>query len=103
MKNNIPYVARVAQAILAGDKDAGIGVYQEAMGKISDDCDKLMKSYSPLDLPIVVATMEIVAEAAKSMLDPGGLDLLNLLKVHTTCIRVDSDGFRRQIGDDDGK
>lgn len=102
MKNNIPYVVRVAQAIMAGDKDAGLGVYQEAMGKIGDDCDKLMKSYSPLDLPIVVATMEIVAEAAKSMLDSGGLDLVNSLKDHTTCIRVDADGFH-QMGDDDGK
>ncbi len=103
MKNNMPYVARIAQAIMAGDKNAGHAVYQEAVEKISDDCEKLIRSYSLLDLPIVLATMEIVAEDAKSMLDSGGLGLMNSVKNNTTCIRVDADGFRRQMGDDHGE
>lgn len=102
MKGKVPYSIMAATAILGGHPEGAEAVYQRAIEEIGGDCCKLIESYSHLDLPIVIATMEIIAGTMKSTLDSGGLGIVNALKKKTTCIAVDANEFLRQMGDNDG-
>lgn len=103
MSNNkrMPYSLKIANALMVHDYATVEKIYQEAMGNMAQSCCKVVESYSYTDLPIVLASMQIVVNSMKGSLNEGGLGLMNQLIGHTSCIVINAEELRRQAGGGD--
>lgn len=99
------YSVKIAKAIMAGDYVTVQKACQEAMGDIAQSCYKVVESYSFTDLPIVLASMQIVVNSMKGLPNEGGLGIMNQLIDHTSCIVINTEELRRQAegGNADGR
>jgi len=92
----MPYSLRIANALMVRDYEKVGKIYQEAMENMAHSCCKVVESYSYSDLPIVLASMQIVVNSMKGSLNEGGLGMMNQLIDHTSCIVINAEELRRQ-------
>lgn len=94
--SKMPYSIRLMLAQMAGD--------QEGAGQIVDECFVTMTKkflaiaheYDAVDLPLVIATMQIASKAMMPILSPSGQELVKNLVSHTQTTTIDLQGMRRQ-------
>ena len=92
----MPYSLKIANAIMVRDYATVEKIYQEAIGNMAQSCCKVVESYSYSDLPLVLASMQIVVNSMKGSLNEGGLSVMNQLIGHTSCIVINAEELRRQ-------
>lgn len=98
MRPDVPFSVRMAVAIMANDRRGADAAVQGALEVMSTDLCDFAKSYDMTDLPFVVASMKLMAQALSSMMDRNGQELADKLVSHTACVAVDMNELMRQAG-----
>lgn len=101
MRNEVPYSVKLAMAMLAQNRELADKVVVECFDSMTKKMLAVTHEYDPSDLPFVVATMKITAQALSSILDDSGRSLVENLVSHTACITVDAEELRRQAAEED--
>lgn len=102
-KPMIPYAVQLAAAQTARNADAVDRIMQECFYGITKELLEVIHRYDPVDLPFVLASMRLTAQAMMPLLNESGQGFLENLMKHVSCVTVDMDELRRQAeGDDDG-
>ena len=99
--SKVPYAVRMTMAMMARNDDAVSRVIQEALADIGNECAKLAMSYDMVDLPLVLAAMQIAATGMTNILDDNGRGLMEKVVSHTACITIDASELRKQMEDGD--
>jgi len=89
----------MAQA--AHDEKGVNRVVQECFGDMTHKLMAVANSYDFMDLPFVLATMRLTAQAMTPLLDENGRQLMENLVSHTSCVTIDADELRRQAEGND--
>lgn len=97
--NRKSYALKIAQAILNNDNYEVARLYHEAIGEMSGACCKVIEQYHHNDLPLVVASMLLVANGMKSTLPESGLGIVNSLLEKTSCIAIDLSAMQQYRGE----
>lgn len=104
MRSEIPYSVKLAMAMLAQNHELADKVVVECFDGMTKKMIDVAHEYDPSDLPFVVATMKITAQALSSILDDSGRSFVENLVSHTACITINAEELRRQAaeGEEDG-
>lgn len=98
MKPDIPISLMLTLAMLANDQNEVDRVLNKCFSEMSHELMKVVSSYDFSDLPFVVATMRIVANALMPIMDESGRHLVEKLTSMVTAITVNADEMRHQAG-----
>lgn len=93
---NIPYAVQMAAALLAKKDEAAFNVVKEALSDIIVEALDLTAKYDYVDLPFVIASMKIVADALESTLDEQGKILTKNIINKTSSIVINATDMMRQ-------
>lgn len=91
------YSILIGHAILTGNQKEAEHLTQEAMREMSQECAGIITRFSPADLPLVLASMQMMAASMKSTLSAEEVHAMDLLVKRTKCIVVDANGIRNQM------
>lgn len=104
MKPDLPYSVRLSVAVMTRNQEAVDGIINELFGTIGGELCEFARGYDFTDLPFVIATMKITANALSGILDDNGRGIVEKLVNHTACVTVDMEELRRQArGESDGE
>ena len=101
--NGMPYSIRLMLAQMSGNSEAAGKVVDECFVEITKKFLAVAHEYDSVDLPLVIATMQIAAQAMMPILNDSGRELVKNLVSHTQTVTVDLSEMRRQAqGENDG-
>lgn len=105
MRNEIPYSVKLAMAMLAQNHELADKAVVECFDGMTKKMVAVAHEYDLTDLPFVVATMKITAQALSSILDDSGRSFVENLVSHTACVTINAEELRRQAaeGEEDGE
>lgn len=105
MRNEVPYSVKLAMAMLAQNRELADKVVVECFDSMTKKMLAVAHEYDPSDLPFVVATMKITAQALSSILDDSGRSFSENLVSHTACVTINAEEPRRQAaeGEENGE
>lgn len=99
----IPYSVQLAMAQAAHDEKATERIVQECFYGMTKEFLAVIHSYDAMDLPFVLATMQLTARAVTPVMNESGRQFMENLMRHVSCVTVDVEELRRQAGGkDDG-
>lgn len=98
---DIPYAVRMTMAMMARNDNEVNRVIQEALAEIGNKCAEVAMSYDRVDLPLVLAAMQVAANGMTHILDANGRGLMEKIVSHTACVTIDADELRKQMDDQD--
>ena len=90
------YGLKIAQAMMVGDDKTVSKVFEEALLDMTKSCMDLLTSYSSIDLPIMVAAMQIVSGSMKGVLSEGESRVVDKLVSSTKCVVIAAEALRQQ-------
>lgn len=93
---SLPYTVQLAFAQLANNTEATNKIMSASIGGMTQELLALAHSYAPEDLPLVLASMKLLANAMLPVLDDSGRQLMDLIMGHTTCITIKDDAFYKE-------
>lgn len=94
----IPYSVQLAMAQAAHDEKAADRIVQECFYGMTKEFLAVIHSYDFVDLPFVLATMQLTACAVTPVMDENGRRFMENLMSHVSCVMVDVEELRRQAG-----
>lgn len=99
----IPYSVQLAMAQATHDEKAVGRIVQECFYGMTKEFLAVIHSYDVVDLPFVLATMQLTARAVTPMLGDSGRQVMENIMRHVSCVTVDVEELRRQArGNDNG-
>ena len=101
-KKTVPYNTQVQFALLAGKGDEVHDIIGRALAEMTSGACQFAQSYPYDDLPFVVASMKVVANALEQILDPDGKVIADAIYERTDSIVVNATEFMRQAKGGDG-
>mgnify|MGYP004517156897 CR=1 FL=1 len=101
-KEKVPYNTQVQFALLAGKSDEAHDIIGHALAEMTNGACQFAQSYPYDDLPFVVASMKVVANALEQILSPNGKALADTIYERTDSIVVNATEFLRQAKGGDG-
>lgn len=101
-EKKISYAAQVQFALLAGKSDEAHDIIGHALAEMTNGACQFAQSYPYDDLPFVVASMKVVANALEQILSPDGKALADTIYERTDSIVVNATEFLRQVKGGDG-
>lgn len=99
MRNEIPYSVKLAMAMLVRNREMADKVVVECFDGMTKKMLAVTHEYDPSDLPFLVATMRITAQALSSILDESGRSFVENLVSHTACVTINAEELRRQAAE----
>lgn len=102
--SGMPYSIRLMLAQMAGDQEGTEQIVDECFVTMSKKFLAVAHEYDAVDLPLVIATMQIASKAMLPILSPSGQKLVQNLVSHTLPITIDLQEMCRQAeeGQDGG-
>lgn len=99
----LPYLIQVQQAIARGDAALMQNTVQHAMQEIGDKLQTFLPGCYTMDLPFVIAALEMVAESIRGTMDSADQRLADDLKHLVTCatIGLNYSELQRQVQETD--
>ena len=92
----MPYSIRLMLAQMAGNNKEASRVVDECFVTMTKKFLAIAHEYDSVDLPLVIATMQIAASAMMPILSDSGRELVENMVSHTHTITVDLSEMRRQ-------
>ena len=96
LMKGMPYSIRLMLAQMAGNNKEASRVVDECFVTMTKKFLAIAHEYDSVDLPLVIATMQIAASAMMPILSDSGRELVENLVSHTHTITVDLSEMRRQ-------
>ena len=94
----LPYSIQMAAALLGKNEEAAGRIVADALGSISGGLVDVANSYDRVDLPFVIVSLKLVAEALSGALNESGKAIVDRLLDQTTCIGIDANALREAMG-----
>lgn len=94
--NKFPYTLMLAAAIALDDMDRADEVIKGAVGGMVDDAIALARKYHSDDLPLVVASLRVVASALESIMPDDQKMLMDIVMRETTVTVINVKELRKQ-------
>lgn len=102
--SGMPYSIRLMLAQMAGDQEGAVQIVDECLVTMTKKFLAVVHEYDAVDLPLLIATMQIASKAMLPILSPSGQELVQNLVSHTQPMTIDLQEMRRQAeeGQDGG-
>lgn len=92
----IPYTIQLTMAQAAHDDKAADRIVEECFYGMTKEFLAVIHSYDALDLPFVLATMQLTARAVTPVMNENGRKFMENLMSHVSCVTVDVEELLRQ-------
>lgn len=97
--NGMPYSIRLMLAQMSGNSEEAGKVVDECFVEMTKKFLAVAHEYDSVDLPLVIATMQIAAQAMMPILNDSGRELVKNLVSHTQTVTIDLSEMRRQTSE----